>query len=186
MRKTCLIAAIAGLSFVFETAVQAQEMESGIASSEAPLVVVRDDPRPALAERLVRLNLNGMEKLTQEMITRGLSDAGDNLPEDQARWLGRNAPTIIDSNIRPLISAITQEYASRFTEAELTALIAFYEGPMGRDIARKQMELGGAMGEAMQKFQIAYVTELSTKFCAEFDCQGGAAKQTPAAKPNRH
>lgn len=185
MRKTSLIAAVAALSFAFGTAVQAQDTERGTSSSDLLQVVVRDDPRPVLAERLVRLTLNGMEKFTQETITRDLIEAGDALPEEQARWLRRNASSIIDSNLRPLIGAIAQEYATRFTEAELNALIAFYDGPVGRDIARKQMELGGALGEAMQKFQIAFVTELSTKFCAEFDCAAFAAKETPTAKPNR-
>lgn len=102
------------------------------------------------------------------------------------RWLRRNAPTIIESNLSVLVGAITQEYATRFTEAELNALIAFYEGPLGRDIARKQMETGGALGEAMQKFQIAFLTELMTKFCGEFDCGGDPAKAPPTPKPNRH
>ncbi len=183
MRKSCLIAAVAALPLVFGSAAQAQAIERG--ASDPLQVVESDDPRPVLAERLVQLTLNGMEKLTQETITQDLVEAGDALPEEQARWLRRNASTIMDSHLRPLIGAITQEYAARFTEAELNVLIAFYEGPMGRDIARKQMEVGGALGEAMQKFQVAFVTELATKFCAEFDCEGTAAKTTSAGKPER-
>ena len=76
--------------------------------------------------------------------------------------------------------------AARFTEAELNALIAFYDGPMGQDIARKQMELGGSLGEAMQTFQVSFLTELMTKFCGEFDCEGQEVKGAPSAKAPRH
>ena len=142
----------------------------------------QDDPRPALAERLVRLTLRGMDKFTQEAITGELEAAGDSMPEDQRRWLRRHTPSIVETNLRPMIAIITQEYAARFSEAELNALIALYEGPMGQDIARKQMELGGALGEAMQKFQIDFLTELMTKFCGEFDCEEQAPKGAPSAK----
>lgn len=178
-----VIVAAAGLS---GGAVQAQERPARSPGSEMLQVVVQDDPRPALAERLVQMTLRGMDKFTQETITAQLATPSDAISEEQLRWLRRNAPTIIESNLSVLVGAITQEYATRFTEAELNALIAFYEGPLGRDIARKQMETGGALGEAMQKFQIAFLTELRTKFCGEFGCGSDAAKVSPMTKPNRH
>ncbi|MGH7020074.1 MAG: DUF2059 domain-containing protein [Brevundimonas sp.] len=185
MYKFNLIA-IAAAASLSAGAAQAQEAQAQSTASDRLQVVVRDDPRPALASRLVQTTLRGMDKFTQETITGQLANASDAISEDQVRWLRRNAPTIIESNLGVLVSAITHEYATRFTEAELNALIAFYEGPLGRDIARKQMETGGALGEAMQKFQVAFVTELMTKFCGEFDCGVEAAKGTPATKPNRH
>jgi hypothetical protein len=48
------------------------------------------------------------------------------------------------------------------------------------------METGGALGQAMQKFQVAFVTELMTKFCGEFDCGAAPVKGSPASKPNSH
>ncbi|MNE49830.1 hypothetical protein D3C80_1443750 [compost metagenome] len=171
---------------LFAGAVQAQEAQPQPATPDMLQGGVRHDPRPALAERLVQLTLRGMDKFTQETITGQLENADDAISEEQARWLRRHTPSIIESNLAPLVGAITEEYAARFTEAELNALIAFYEGPLGRDIARKQMETGGALGEAMQKFQVSFITELMTKFCGEFDCGAEAVKGRPASKPNSH
>lgn len=183
MHKFSLIVVAACL---LSRAVQAHEVRPQPATPDMLEVVVRDDARPALAERLVQMTLRGMDKFTQETITAQLTNADDAMSDEQVRWLRRHTPTIIESNLVPLVGAITEEYATRFTEAELNALIAFYEGPLGRDIARKQMETGGALGEAMQKFQIAFVTELMTKFCGEFDCGVAPVKGRPATKPNRH
>lgn len=184
MHKLNLVVVILGA--LCAGAAHAQDAAPSQASrSDLLQVVVRDDPRPALADRLVRLTLRGMDKFTQETITQQLETAGDAMPEDQRRWLRRNAAPIVETNLRPMIAAITQEYAGRFSEAELNALIAFYEGPMGQEIARKQMELGGALGETMQKFQIGFLTELMTKFCGEFDCEGQEVKGAPSAKAPR-
>lgn len=183
MHKFSLIVVSACL---FAGAAQAQDARPQSVRSDMVQVVVRDDPRPALAERLVQMTMRGMDKFTQETITAQLTNADDAISEEQARWLRRHTPSIIESNLAPLVGAITEEYATRFTEAELNALIAFYEGPLGRDIARKQMETGGALGEAMQKFQLAFITELMTKFCGEFDCGAAPVKGRPASKRNSH
>lgn len=185
MSRFHIIAVVAAVG-LSAGAVQAQERPARSSGAEMVQVVVQDDPRQALARRLVQMTLRGMDKFTQETVTRQLATASDAISEEQMRWLRRNAPTIIESNLSVLVGAITQEYATRFTEAELDALIAFYEGPLGRDIARKQMETGGALGEAMQKFQIAFLTELRAKFCGEFDCGSDAARASPTTKPNRH
>ncbi|MGH7027950.1 DUF2059 domain-containing protein [Brevundimonas sp.] len=184
MRKFSLIVAIS-MSLPASFAHAQEGVRAQPPTSDMLVMVVRDDPRPALAEQLVQMTLRGMDKFTQEMLTQQLAGAEGVMPEEQARWLRRNAGPIADSNLRSLVDAITHEYATRFTEAELNALIAFYGGPLGQDIARKQMEAGGALGEAAQKFQIAFATELMTKFCGQFDCEGEAAKGTPTGKPSR-
>ena len=185
MHKLNLIIAVS--AFLLAGTAQAQdEARPQPSASGLVRVVMQDDPRPALADRLVRLTLRGMDKFTQETITQQLEAAGDAMPEDQQRWLRRNAPSIVETNLRLMIATITQEYAVRFSEAELNALIAFYDGPMGQDIARKQMELGGSLGEAMQTFQVSFLTELMTKFCGEFDCEGQEVKGAPSAKAPRH
>ncbi|MFE9084076.1 DUF2059 domain-containing protein [Brevundimonas sp. NPDC003935] len=106
------------------------------------------------------------------------------MPEEQARWFRRHALQIMNTHMRPMIDEMTRDYAERFSEAELRALVAFYETPMGRGIARKQMEAGMAQGEIMQRFEVAYLTDLMTKFCAEFDCQAEAPKGQAARKPS--
>ncbi|MND89078.1 hypothetical protein D3C80_811210 [compost metagenome] len=126
-----------------------------------------------------------MEKVLQTAIDRGFENLDEDLPEEQVRWLRRNTGPIVQSHMRPLMAATTAAYAELFTEAELNAMIAFYETPIGQNIARKQLEVSVEIEPAMQKFQEAFMIEVMTKFCGQFDCEGEAAKATPTVKPNR-
>lgn len=165
MRHLAAIAIIASLSF--GTAASAQTSE-----------------RQALAERYVQLSITGMDKAMQELLDGQVAQWDASVPEEQARWFRRHALQIMNTHMRPMIDEMTRDYAERFSEAELRALVAFYETAMGRGIARKQMEAGMAQGEIMQRFEVAYLTDLMTKFCAEFDCQGEAPKGQAARKPS--
>ncbi|MET4683034.1 DUF2059 domain-containing protein [Brevundimonas faecalis] len=184
MFKSSLIALGVASALALSTSAAAQEA-SNKEQSASVRVVVRDDARTALAERLVRLTLVGMDKVMQGLIEQQITQAGDRLTDAQATWMRRSLPTIMETNMRPLIESAKVEYAARFTEAELNAMIAFYEAPMGQDIAFKQMEVGGALGGAMQAFQRSFLTELLTKFCGEFDCTADAAKEAPTTKSPR-
>ena len=70
-----------------------------------------------------------------------------------------------------MIDALEVQYATLFTEAELSALVSFYETPAGRVIAQKQVELGTLIGEQLQPMSQAYVVDMLEKFCARFDCE---------------
>ncbi|MEN5169173.1 DUF2059 domain-containing protein [Brevundimonas pondensis] len=166
MRHIYIIAAIVGLVFAGPVAAQT----SG---------------RQALAERYVQLSLIGMDKMMQEQLDAQIAQWDASVPAEQARWFRRHALPIMETHMQPMIVALTSDYAERFTEAELGALVAFYETPMGRGIARKQMEAGMEQGELLQQFEVAYLTDLMTKFCAQFDCEGAAPKGDAAGKPSR-
>lgn len=167
-------------------AAHAESAASALPVSAPMLQAVQSDPRPALAERLVALSLNGMDKVLQTSIDLGFQNLNEDLPEEQARWLRRNTAPILQSHMRPMIAAMAAAYAEQFTEAELNAMIAFYDTPIGQSVARKQLEVGLGLEAEVQKFEVAFMTELMTKFCAQFDCEGEPSKQTATAKPNRH
>ncbi|WP_312146857.1 DUF2059 domain-containing protein [Brevundimonas sp.] len=84
------------------------------------------------------------------------------------------------------MAATATAYAELFTEAELTAMIAFYETPLGQNVARKQLEVSVELEPAMLKFQEDFMTEIMTKFCGQFDCEDEVAKEPSATKPNPH
>ncbi|WP_313004560.1 DUF2059 domain-containing protein [Brevundimonas sp.] len=146
----------------------------------------QDDARPALANRLVVLSANGMDKVLQQAIDQAFGDFDDSMPDEQVRWLRRNAAPIVQAHMRPLLAATAAAYAELFTEAELTAMIAFYETPLGQNVARKQLEVSVELEPAMLKFQEDFMTEIMTKFCGQFDCEDEVAKEPLATKPNRH
>lgn len=167
MRPLAVIAAIVSLAFATPGLAQTAE-------------------RQALAERYVELSMVGIDKTLQGLLDAQIAQWDASVPTEQARWFRRHALQIMQTHMQPMIDEMSRDYAERFSEAELSALVGFYETPMGRGIARKQLEAGVAQSQAMQQFEVAYLTDLMTKFCAEFDCEGALPKGTAAAKPSRH
>lgn len=145
----------------------------------------QDDPREALARRYVQVSMQGMEKVVLAAIATEMESLPEDMEAEHRTWLGTNAGPILLRHMRPMIDAMIADHATRFTESELRALADFYDSPTGRAIAFKQMEYGAATGAQMSEFQMGYLTELLTKFCAEFTCPDEAAPSTPASKPAR-
>ncbi|WP_420471861.1 DUF2059 domain-containing protein [Brevundimonas sp. FT23042] len=92
------------------------------------------------------------------------------LPDDQRAWLADQFTTVFQDAMTFAISEVRAEVADTFTIAELEAAVAFYETPMGRSIARKNLEAGLALQQAMMPHVYGSVTSLSEKFCLRFDC----------------
>ncbi|QBQ47647.1 DUF2059 domain-containing protein [Brevundimonas naejangsanensis] len=141
------------------------------------------DRRAALAERYVELSIVGLEKTVRDGIARQMEEHGSAMPEAHAQWFRVNAPTILLPHLQRMIEAMKRDYAERFTEQELAALVAFYEAPMGRAIARKQMDMGVEEGQRMAAFEAAFMNDLLTKYCGAFDCEAMAREAAGAAKP---
>lgn len=141
------------------------------------------DRRAALAERYVELSIVGLEKMVRDGIARQMEEHGSAMPEDHAQWFRVNTPTILMPHLQRMIEAMKRDYAERFTEQELAALVAFYEAPMGRAIARKQMDMGVEEGLRMAAFEAAFMNDLLTKYCGAFDCEAMARQASGAAKP---
>lgn len=125
MYKLSLILAVA--ASLLTSVAHAQPGRGETSSPDMEAAAVRDDPRLPLAERVISLSMNGMEKVLQAAIEQGFETLDEKLPEEQVQWLSRNASSIFQTHMRPVIAAIAATYAERFTEAELNAMIAFYE-----------------------------------------------------------
>lgn len=139
----------------------------------------------ALARRFVEISLTGMDKVVEAAIRREMSEMPDDMQAEHRDWFGANAQPILMRHMRPLIDEMAVEYARRFSAEELQALVAFYDTPLGRGVAFKQMEIGAEAGGRMGQFQMAYLVELMTKFCAEFDCEARDPPAAPTRKPAR-
>ncbi|WP_420479387.1 DUF2059 domain-containing protein [Brevundimonas sp. FT23028] len=148
---------------------------------------------PALAQDAARerqLDLAGRYlQLTQgtdaTKIMRGYLDEayGEmDLPDDQRTWLADQFSTIFEEALSIAIGEVRAEVADTFTAAELEAAVGFYETPMGRSIARKNLEAGMALQQAMMPYVLESVTSLSEKFCLRFDC----TELGEAAAKSRH
>ncbi|MBX3478394.1 MAG: DUF2059 domain-containing protein [Brevundimonas sp.] len=144
-----------------------------------------DARRVELAERLMEASqgdyLNNLSKLMEQEVTSAMGGM-ETLPADQAAWLRRNVPDMAVRMVQDMLPRIATLYAETFTEEELEAQLALYEGPLGRSIANKGMRLGIAQAQLMQEAQVRYLQEMITKFCADFDCAAGIDSAKPARR----
>ncbi|AYG95460.1 DUF2059 domain-containing protein [Brevundimonas naejangsanensis] len=149
-------------------------------------VRVRDaDRREALTQRYLELTTGGADKLIQQLVNQEIAALAGTMPAEQAAWLRNNAVAIMRPHLNQLIRSMGEEIQARFSEAELEALVRFYDTPQGRTIATKQVELGAGLGSTMATFEQAYLEDLLTKFCGTFDCEAMAQQATGAAKPSK-
>ncbi|RZJ47039.1 MAG: DUF2059 domain-containing protein [Brevundimonas sp.] len=107
-------------------------------------------------------------KLIREQIEEGYGDA--ELPADQRAWLTDQMTSMFEEALSAAIVEIRDDVADTFTTAELEAAVAFYDTPMGRSIARKDLEMSAAMQQAMMPHLLTRITSMSEKFCQRFDC----------------
>lgn len=133
-----------------------------------------------LAARVVALTTPDIEKQLLAYVQQIPAQMGfSEVDADAARWFEKNAGPLMMPHMRTLMSDIERLYAETLTREELQAMVDFYQTPMGREIARKQVELGIQMGEPISRMQTAYVTDLLTTYCRDNDCE--AAASAPAA-----
>ena len=166
-------------------ATPAVAQEATPAPETQPVVVIPRTPPSAeqtrLAERYLRLvQTEQMGKFITEMIDQQMAGDGQSGADERDFMRRQGAPAIrrmIESVMRQLAPVVAEIH----TEAELRALIAFYETPLGQSIALKQLELGVRQEQLMMPALNEMMTSLMTKYCAEFDCGTGATPQ--ASKP---
>ncbi len=170
-----LIIAVAALALTGPVAL-AQE-----AVVEDQLVVVVDaDPRLALADRYLALTVDlDVDKLMREQMEQGF--AGSPATEEQREWMTDQMTGLYEDVIGKAVRDMRADVAELYTQPELEALVELYEGPLGPSLARKNMEAGMLMQEAMMPHLISGMTDVFEKYCLRFDCEAlGAA----AAKQN--
>lgn len=155
--------------------VQAQE-----AASENQLVVVETDPRLALADRYLALTVDlDVDKLMREQMEQGF--AGSPATPEQRTWMTEQMTGMFEEVINKAVRDVRSGVAELYTQPELEALVALYESPLGPSLARKNMEAGMMMQEAMMPHLLTGMTGVFEKYCVRFDCEAlGAA----AAKQN--
>ena len=137
--------------------------------------------RTALAERLIRATAGpsftkSLESLIGEQVS-AIEAAGTaaGVGRQEAAWIRANAPRMLTTMTNRLLTDLAPHYAEIYTSEELEAQLAFYESPMGRQIAAKSFQLGMATQEVTEDSMIAFVTELQSKYCAQFNCDAAAS-----------
>lgn len=131
--------------------------------------------RTALAERVIRLSAGpNFTKVMEAMIADQLAKADtEGQGAEEAAWLRSNAPRMLTAMVDDMMADMVPHYASPFTVEELEAQIAFYDSPVGRQVATKTLQLSAVMNEITMEHLTAFIGELMTKYCARFDCETG-------------
>ena len=138
-------------------------------------VLAQDAPDAArqrhldLAGRYLELTSGGdSSKLIREQLEAGYAEA--DLPTDQRVWLTDQMTDMFDEVMALTIAEVRDDVADTFTVAELEAAVAFYDTPLGRSIAAKNIEVGVAIQEAMMPLLLSRMGSMNEKFCLRFDC----------------
>jgi hypothetical protein len=134
--------------------------------------------RLELAQRLVELSSgDSFEKMLEEQIQTQMAALGD-VRTPEADWMRANLPRMAMQTISRMMPELVALYADVFSEAELEAQITLYESPVGRSIANKSVQLGVRQQVVVMQAMEGYLEELTTKYCAEFDCSGTATDKS--------
>ena len=138
-------------------------------------VLAQDAPDPArsrqleLAGRYLELTQGAdTAKLIREQLEEGYGE-GD-MPDDQRAWLTDQMTSMFEEVLDATMAEMRDDVADSFTSAELEAAVAFYDTPMGRSIARKDLEMSAAMQQAMMPHLMTRIATMGEKFCQRFDC----------------
>lgn len=139
--------------------------------------------RTTLARELISLSSGpNFAKAMEQYVAAEIAKTAEGDEED-AEWARTHMPAMISRMMTQLMADLAPVYAETFTTEELEAQIAFYRTPLGRQVAAKAIELGIAQEALMQEAMVGFMTEVESKYCAEFDC--GATSGGAAAKPIR-
>ncbi|WP_409020413.1 DUF2059 domain-containing protein [Brevundimonas vesicularis] len=150
------------------------------------VVVMPDDPdgRRALARRMMLVKMADLEKQVRQDVELQVAQLTDAPPAEVA-WMRKTATDLLVEHGQVMGEALEALFAEQFTLEELQALVALYEGPQGRSIARKEFAMGNDMVQIIARFQTGFLTDLLSSYCGQFDCGEGAGKAPSANKRGR-
>ena len=160
----CLAAALASAPF-FATPASARTDEQ---AATAP------SPRQtALARQYLDLLLTDQfEGVIHQMLGAELANdsAMQALPEDERRLIIDLTAELTADMVPQMISQMVPVYAATFTEEELTALVAFYDTPMGRSIATKSIEVMPEADRAILSVLPQMLEKMASRMCQHYGC----------------
>ena len=92
------------------------------------------------------------------------------LPEEDRRLILNLTAELTADMVPQMIMEMVPVYATTFTEEELTALVAFYETPLGRSIADKSIEVMPEADRAVMSVVPQLLEQLATRMCQHYGC----------------
>ncbi|WP_395670805.1 DUF2059 domain-containing protein [Phenylobacterium sp.] len=156
-----------------------------------PALAQAQAPAPAQAavsprsEALVRRLMKAldMEKQMDALLTATLPgfaarmNSGAQLSEAEKTLVLDTALETMREVVTPrLVEAVIPLYAEHYTEAELAAMVTFYESPVGASIMAKTPAMAPKVAAATQALMPAAMEEMLTRLCTKLDCAPSGIK----------
>ena len=163
----CLAGALAGAALIGPP-VQARETPQAAAAPTARQL--------ELTRRYIDLTMTDQfEAAIRQMIVDQASLDPDtrDLPADDRQFLVDLAAELTTDMIPQMIEAMVPVYASAFTEAELEALIGFYDTELGRTIIEKTMVALPEATRATMTVMPQLMDKMAARICQHYGCEPG-------------
>lgn len=92
------------------------------------------------------------------------------MPDEDRRMLLNLTAELTADMVPQMITEMVPVYAATFTEEELTALVAFYDTPLGRSIANKSIEVMPEADRAIMSVVPQLLEKMATRMCQHYGC----------------
>jgi len=160
----CIAAAVAGSALV----------ATPVRASDAPQAATASSTRQLeLARRYVDLMMSDQfEGVIREMIG-DEAERDPTLPEADRQFLVDLTTELTTDLIPQMINELVPVYAAAFTEAELEALVAFYDTEMGRSIAAKSVQVMPEENRAVMSVMPQMLDKMAARMCQHYGCEPG-------------
>jgi len=164
-----MAAALAG------TAAGGGPAEAQIAPATTPAPVT--ERQAALTRQYISLMLTDQfEDALREMI--GNEAAQDNtLPDEDRTFIIDLTAELATDLIPQMIEEMVPVYAAAFTEAELEALVSFYDSEMGRSIAAKNVQVMPEANQAVMSVIPQMLDKMAARMCQHYGCGPGEMEE---------
>ena len=164
-RIVCMAAAVAG-SALTAAPVRAAEVPQAAAGAPAARQL-------ELARRYIDLMMSDQfEDVIREMVG-DEAERDETMPEEDRRFLVDLTADLLTDLIPQMINELVPVYAAAFTEAELEALVAFYDTEMGRSIAAKSVQVMPEENRAMMSVMPQLLDKMAARMCQHYGCGPG-------------
>lgn len=128
-----------------------------------------DARRLALADQYLELTMGaGMRKFIANFYEEFYAET--EMPREQQEWWAENMTSAMDRTLLAMSAGLREDVAEIYTAEELMALITLYRSPLGRSIAEKDLQMSVRLQEEMGPHLVTLMTDLSAKYCLQFDC----------------
>lgn len=149
------------------------------APAQTPQNTVASAHALELAQRLVKAS--GVEKQVDTVVaamlpnmTAGMSPQ---LSQQDRAFLTETVLAVLREDFTPrMLERMIPIYAMTFSEAELEAMVVFFESPAGQSMQKKTPVLATAVSSLVQELTPESQAEVVRRVCEKLDCKGARPK----------